>query len=276
MADLEHSNSTRLFVPSPHDDPEFTHESDLQKPRTDAAANSDVTRTPFFVAFSILMGILGPIFCVTVYEVAMPELRFESPGFRIMSLYGLFSYGVIGMEIVVLALWLVLAERLGTGCGFISGVLFTGSLFAGAIGLVLLPLTLMGLCFGIGLLGLVPLFTALVFYFHSARAYRWMKLLKGGERPLIAPLLGMTLALGLPGSIQIGASLVVRSAMRDIADGNPAGVARLRHWVPIAYRDRMLISYLTETHPVRRARLASAFKTLTGEDPESMAWRFND
>ncbi len=276
MADVDPSNLTPLIAPNPCDDPEFAPPSDFQKPPSDAEANVDMTRTAFFVAFSVIMGILGPIFCLAVQEVVIPGLQFELPGLRFMGLFVLFSYGVIGLEIVVLALWLVLADRLGTWCGFLSGIFFAGSLFAGVLGLVLLPYSLVGLLFGIGILGLVPLFTALVYYFHAARAYRQSRLLKGGARPWIAPLLGMALTFGVPGVIQVRGSLVVRSALREIVDGNPAGIARLRTWLPIVYRDRILNLYLAETEPVRRERLASAFKTLTDEDLESMAWRFND
>ena len=68
---------------------------------------------------------------------------------------------MIGVGIATLVLCLSLGSRLGSwGCGIASGVLLACSLFAGGLGLVLLPFSLIGLFALIGVLGFVPFLTA--------------------------------------------------------------------------------------------------------------------
>ena len=229
--------------------------------------------SPFFVVFSIIFGIIAPVFCLAVWHVLLG--RFDLPGLTFIALFPFFSYGVIGLEILVLSLWLGFADRIGAWSGLFAGILSAGSLFAGVLGLVLLPFSLIFLIFVIGALGLVPLFTAYAF-FRNCRAYERARGLKGGAMIWAAPLLGMTLAFGVPGMIQVRVSLVLRSAIREIMVGDPAGTARLRAWFPSAYRDHLARSYSAERGPVSRERLARAFQSLTGEDIDSWAARFND
>ena len=85
----------------------------------------------------------------------------------------LFGYGFVALELLALAIWLPRRARPGHSTALFAGVVLAGSLFAAVLGAVLLPFALRGILgLGIGLLGLVPLFTAHVHYPAGMAAYR--------------------------------------------------------------------------------------------------------
>jgi hypothetical protein len=226
--------------------------------------------------FSVLMGIVAPIVCLALQPVLLPGDRFLLPGLGFINAYRLFGYGVIGLEILALSVWIAFGDRLGVWCGPLSGVLFAGALFAGGLGLVLLPFSLIGLLAIIGVLGFVPLFTARVFYRNAVQGYRHAGKYLGGTRLRASTLLGAILVVGVPGAIQVGISLVVRSAIRGVVEGEPSAMNRLRAWSPFVNGDRLVRSYEAEQDPVRKERLATAYRDLTGEDVETRLAILND
>ncbi|NQU26429.1 MAG: hypothetical protein HQ567_34520 [Candidatus Nealsonbacteria bacterium] len=80
----------------------------------------------------------------------------------------------IVLQIVVLAFWLVAGPWLGRFAATVAGVLWCGVIMAGLLGIVLLPMSLLGtlLAAGVGLLGFVPFLTAVVFARNAVRATR--------------------------------------------------------------------------------------------------------
>ncbi len=127
--------------------------------------------------FSILAGIIGPIVCFALQPLL---LRGDDlvPPLRFINVFWLFGYGVIGLEMLVLALSLAVGTRLGAWNGLISGVLFAGALVAGGLGVVLLPFSLIGLLLIIGALGFAPFLTAAAYSAKAVEAYRQAR----GER----------------------------------------------------------------------------------------------
>jgi len=184
---------------------------------------------------------------------------------------------VIGVGIATLVLWLSLGSRLGSwGCGIASGVLLACSLFAGGLGLVLLPFSLIGLFALIGVLGFVPFLTATTFARNAVRAFIYARTALGDPRAWGSMVLGAALVVGVPGSLQSWVSLAVRHAIADAARGDPSAMGRLRVWYPYAHRDRLVWSYAAEDDPVRKERLARAYHDLTGEDVQQRLRRLDD
>src|SRR5262249_10906066 len=107
-------------------------------------------------------------------------------------------------------------------------------------------------------------------------AYRDARAVCGDLRSLGSLALGAILVIGMPGAVQATVSLTVRSAIRGVAVGDPTALARLRTFYRFAHRDRLVWSYSAERDPVRRKRLADAYKDLTGEDVESRLARLAD
>jgi hypothetical protein len=227
--------------------------------------------------FSMLAGIFAPIACFA-FQALLPfgTTTDELPGLNFINVFWLFGYGVIGLEMLVLALWLAMGNRLGAWNGVFAGVLFAGALFAGGLGLVLLPFSVVGLIFIIGLLGFVPFLTAAVYYVNAVEAYRHARAFAGPKRLIGLAFLGAVFVTGVPGAVQAGVSLTVRSAIRDVAAGNSAAMSTIRAWYRFAPRDSPVWSCSAERDPVRKQRLANAYKELTGEDVESRINRLQD
>jgi hypothetical protein len=155
-------------------------------------------------------------------------------------------------------------------------VLFAGALFAGGLGVVLLPFSVIGLVAIIGLLGFVPFLTAVVYYVNAVEAYHHARKVARGQRRFGSALLGALLVIGVPGAVQALVSLAVQSAIRDLAAGKSAAMLTLRGWYRFAPRDSLVWSYAAERDPVRKQRLANAYKELNGEDVESRLARLED
>jgi hypothetical protein len=94
--------------------------------------------------YDIAFGLVMPVVCFGLEFVLLPALGWL-PGLVFFHRYRLFGYGVVALELVVLSTWLRFGHRLTrTSAGF-AGVLLPGSLFAGVLGLVLLPFAIHGI-----------------------------------------------------------------------------------------------------------------------------------
>jgi hypothetical protein len=241
-----------------------------------AAPRIDLTAVaPYRPGLSFLLGIVAPLVAIAA-QSTLGDMRLELPGLRFLNLFPLFSYGVVAMEMLTLAVWLKRGGRLGRWTGFVAGVLLAGSLFAGLLGLVLLPFSMIGLLVGIGVLGFVPLATCYVFFRNGVIAYHSAAMGSVFLRVEATVILGGVLVFAIPGVAQSTASLAVRAAVRGVGNGDPHATAKLQILPAFLYRDRLVWAYQWEHDAIRRDRLARAFKALCGEDIESRLWRLND
>jgi hypothetical protein len=103
-----------------------------------------------------------------------------------------------------LALWLWRGTRLGAWCGVVSGVLSACALFAGGLGLVLLPFSVIGLFVLIGALGFAPFLTATTFARNAIRASAHARAVLGEPGAWGSMVLGAAIVVGVPGAIQAG------------------------------------------------------------------------
>ena len=72
--------------------------------------------------------------------------------------------------------WLIWGEKLKWLNAFLAGLFIVGSFISFGIGIIMFPISLIGLFFYfIGALGFTPLFSAIVFLRNSIRAYRAAK-----------------------------------------------------------------------------------------------------
>jgi hypothetical protein len=112
-------------------------------------------------AFDLTWGVVMPLICLAglIVSPALPAIDDPSgPRFAAPWLW------FFGWQMLLLCVWLVFRERVGRGGAFLSGSFILAVLAASTIGLLLLPLAVVGSFFyGIGLLGFTPIFTAIVY-----------------------------------------------------------------------------------------------------------------
>ncbi len=228
--------------------------------------------------YEVVFGLVMPVVCFALEFVLLPALGWL-PGLVFFHRFRLFGYGVVALELITLAAWLWFGDRLGRWSALFAGVLLAGSLFSGVLGLVLLPFAIPGIIvLGIGLLGLVPLFTAHVYYRNGRAAFRQADAYLG-RQPLLETLLwGAVLVYGLPGLIQTRLSLTTRAAIREVIAGDDvtsrSAVDRLRPYWWVADFDPLRRACDQERDPSRRERIARDYQDLTSYDVQYGPFRF--
>jgi len=178
----------------------------------------------------------------------------------------------IAVSVAILFLW----RRRPSA--FVSGILGGGAVFATVLGCAILPFSALGvLLLGLGLLGFTPFLMAAV---YSRMAKAAFPPATASSRRLVAFALGITVILGVSSAAQAAASRALRQSLADISTADAAlagrGVERLRRWSMILDLEGLIAAYVDETDPDRRARIASAYHELTGQDAARRAGELND
>lgn len=152
----------------------------------------------------------------------------------------------------------------------LSGVLGTGALFSLGLGLLLLPLSLVGSLFaGLGLLGLLPFLFSYVYAAQALKAWRSLPARAPRQAAAATALAGCLLPILPSATAHILVERRFRAVLEEATSDDPArrrqGIESLRGLRPIVDLHRLGGIYLAETDPRRKLRIANAFEWLTGE-----------
>ncbi|MCA1556772.1 MAG: hypothetical protein LC747_08805 [Acidobacteria bacterium] len=229
--------------------------------------------------FDITVGIVLPILCLTFDPIVFRNGILGQP---LAGRFQLFAYSVIAVEIIALAVWLGLGERAGEWCGVLGGIMLAGALFSTIIGICLLPFSLIGLMFLVGVFGFTPFLTAFIYLRNARRAL----IIAGAQLTLaglfITLMLGATLALGAPAFAHWRVGKLIESSMAEVLGGDDSqaktAARRLRQvsWLASGEIDQVAWAYGRETDPARKERLARAYHDITGGDIEHRLLVLND
>jgi hypothetical protein len=237
-------------------------------------------KTSYFASkqAAITFGVIAPIVCFGLRPILLGDsVEREIPGLQSIADLWLFFHGVVGLEIATLAFWIWRGDRLGGLAGGIAGVLASGAIFAGVLGLVLLPFSLIGIFVtGIGALGLLPLLTSLTYFAHAKRAAHRARLAVGTRQAVAFALLNALLVFGVPAALQAQYSMSTMQAIEDVARGDHSASARLTRWYAYVHPDRLVWVYQAERDENRKRSLASAYSGLTGGDIEKRLSELDD
>ena len=231
--------------------------------------------TPAQIIFDIVFGILLPLFCF-YFDPGIVKGGFSTPIGRL----GFLIYAFSGLAITTLFLWLLFGNRMRAAKSVLAGVLVAGAIVASSIGVLILPLTLIGILAVIGLLGLVPFFTGFVYLRNALRAMHCGG--RSGSRParFVTVLVSAMVAIALPSGAQWTANKIVEQSFAEILDQDApsfdAPVARIKRLHLIFDTDRFIREYEKESNPARRERLALAYKGITGDEIERRLSVLND
>lgn len=228
-----------------------THDSGAQRPLTAGQ-----------ITFDVVFGVALPVVCL----VADPGI-FRSGGLMTPMLggYAAAAYALILPAMGVLAAWLAWRK----GALFLAGPLLVCGAVALGIGVVLLPLSLALSLVGIGLLGLVPLGTAVTFLRNGVRAFRAAR--ASHSPPLLwgtATVLGVAailLPLAAQASVNRRARAVLEAALIGDTKGEAEAVARLKPFGWLADSSGMAAAWSSTSDPVVQERLARVWHEATGQ-----------
>lgn len=220
--------------------------------------------------FDWIFGIILPVAC----------FAFDPAIFKTSDLWGSnaylgsikpFAYLLSFLSVMTLMAFMIWGVKLKWLNAFLAGFFFIGGLVSLGIGVVLLPISLLGLIILIGALGFTPLFTAFVYLRNAVRSYKFAKS-HLNKRVLIQT----AILAALFGSITPAViNFEIDKTLSEIKTGDSqtirANADYLYFVAPIVNFDSLILEYRTEqnTNSKRRKALSDVYKKLTGEKIET-------
>jgi hypothetical protein len=234
--------------------------------------------TPAQTKFDIAFGVVLPVACFVFDPFA-----FKSFGGRgLLESFQFYAYALSALEMTTLGVWLAARGRLGEWASAAGGVLLAGALFCFAIGVVLLPFSLIGLLFIIGVFGFMPFFTGFAYLRNGVRAVRLARNCLSFRANFVGSLVvGAVVVFSLPALAGAGVSRFVNASVETLIAGRELspfewGALRAAHLFADADVERLVSAYAGETDPARKARLESVYRELTGADVRRGLYRYDD
>jgi hypothetical protein len=163
---------------------------------------------------SVLFGIVAPVLCVVFDPIVFRSDGVVGPGF--LKHFRLFAYAEIVLSAGVLAYYLLTSQS----SPLVAGALFGGFVFAFIVGISILPLTILGLFMLIGVFGFVPFITGFVFLRNGQRCWRGSSGRVSAKAARLLAVLGVTLVLGIPASLQGSAFHLMEWAVPVLQSGS--------------------------------------------------------
>lgn len=222
--------------------------------------------------FDVTFGIAMPVLCFIADPGIIRANGPFVPRDLLLRDYSPFVYSLSAFAITALGLWLSVGRRIRAFTGVFSGILAAGFICSVVIGFLVLPLTIIGLSWVIELLGFTSLVAGFVYCRNAVRSLNESRRCTTKAQSVQLLLLAFGLAVALPALWNFQAARAVTISMEQILQGDegsiPEAASMLRDLRWYADPDRILAMYERETDPIRRRRLAKAFKIITGEDLE--------
>jgi hypothetical protein len=231
----------------------------------------DSPASPRQQQFDVLVGIVLPILCLLVDPGIF---RSFAGGSWFLKHLRLFAYMEITAGILAL-LYYMLTRRASS---FLTGVLSGSAFFALALGFAMLPVTLIGMLFVVGIFGLAPFFTSFVFARSAARSWRQCDA-RDSRGPRTLPIaLGFVMVLAVPAILQSASFHYGDRAVVALQSGSDQDFAHAVRTLKLVHydTDQLAFTYQKTNDANRRARLARAFTAITGEVVQDRLSSLND
>jgi hypothetical protein len=230
-------------------------------------------------ALALVFGIVLPIFCLAADPIVFKGslLLGESPMFADLRIP---AYVFCAIECALMALWLALGRRPAWLSSFLGGGLIVGGAASLLLGLALLPSSLVAILVVIGVFGLTPIVTALVYFEQGIEAVIAASRSAGKGLVRACALAGAAFCLAVPLGIHYVVSKVVNGSLSELRSEDDqtveAAVARLTRWRLAYDTDRLAFAWRDTDHPALRERLARAYLEVTGKDVQSRLDELSD
>jgi hypothetical protein len=231
------------------------------------------------IVFDVMFGILMPLACFYLDPGIIQSGMFDRD-LRMIS-HAPLVYSISAIAMFTLMIWLAFATRIKAAGAIFAGVFVSGAVCSFTIGIIILPITFLGLFIIIGVLGFVPFFTGFVYLRNAIRAIGSANPFIGRSAVAAATSVGLLFAAGLPAAGEFAISSIVKRSMNQIlAHEDPASfevaVQRIKRVRWAVDRNLLVRAYEAEPNQERKSRLARAYKEITGEEIEYRLRVLND
>lgn len=146
-------------------------------------------------AFDLTFAVVFPILCFVFDPIVLKGSTLGPP---ILGEYQRLVYLVSSVEMGLFLAWRTFTPHLRTFSAPLAGAFFAAGIFSAVIGLAILPVSLIGLMFVIGVFGFIPFLTAFVYFRHGVRAMKGQVMNSVHESRFLSAVLGGLLVIGLP------------------------------------------------------------------------------
>ena len=217
--------------------------------------------------FDWIFGVILPVLCC-LFDPLVFNGALSRNG-AVLGEYKPFAYLLSSTSIILMMLFLLFGQKLGWFNAFLAGLFLCGSAVCLLVGILILPFSLVGLIFLIGLLGFTPFLAGFVYFRSSIRAIGF------AELTLKDPLLLKAIALGAIFSFVVPYVFYVNvdRTLREMEIGNAETVRRntkkLRYVAPFINIDRLALRACGESNE-SRDEIRKAVYELSGMNDEKI------
>jgi hypothetical protein len=212
--------------------------------------------------FDVMFGMVAPLVCLMLDPGVLRTDGLEL--FGPLHEVRLFAYLVIAAGILGLGYFLV-TRRASL---FLAGMLYGAAAFSFALGVAILPMSVLGLLVVIGMAGFTPFVSGFVMWRNARRCREAAMGQRNGWRVVA---LGAVMMIGVSMGVQASLTMVANRAMARVVGGGGDISREMRtlRLVRVAARTDAIVEAYQRTGDVReRERLAAAYEEITGERME--------
>jgi hypothetical protein len=218
--------------------------------------------------FDVLFGIIVPILCFVFDPMVFGSSGNPRLKLRYFSELKFLVYFFCALSIINLLVWLVFEKKLTKYGNIFGGLLWSSSIGAFLIGVLILPITLFGLLFLIGVFGFIPFVTAFVYLRNGAHAFQ------STTRPLnyfgtIATLiLCASFMFGVSTLVHLKCNTMLAQSLQLIVTDEPteSAIRVVKYLASTEDADAIVWAYSKEKNPKQRGRMGIAYYKITGND----------
>ncbi len=219
--------------------------------------DSTVWQRKFDWVFGVILPVVCFVFDPIVFKGGAAEFGEIKP----------FAYILSFVLVMAMSAWLIWGEKLKWLNAFLAGLFLVGGIISLGIGIILLPLSLVGLIFIIGILGFTPLFTSIIYLRCAFRAYQTAKPFLEKRVLNNAFVLSAIFSFVIPYVVNVE----IKKAMDEMINGDAQTVRsnarKLKYVAPLVNFERLDRNYASEKSE-KTIALRDAYLSLGGKDAE--------
>jgi len=218
--------------------------------------------TPAQRKFDWAFGVILPVICVA-FDPIVFKGNIDGNG-AAFGAYKPFAYLLSFVSIMAMMAWLIWGKRLKGLTAAISGLFFYGALVSLAVGVVLFPISTVGLIVLIGVLGYTPLFSGFVYLRNSYRAFGCAEHFFDKGALVRSFILAALFSAVIPWT----ANRVIASSMDRMLNGNAeviyAEAAKLKYVAPLVNFDKLERQICNGSDSERNRAVIDVYRRLSG------------
>lgn len=223
--------------------------------------------------FDWIFGVILPVVCFVFDPIVFKG------GNSVLGTYKPFAYVLSFVTVMAMSAWLIWGEKLRWLSSALAGLFAMSGIISLAIGVILLPYSLLGLLLIVGVLGFTPLMTSIVYLRAALRSYQSAKPFLESKILINTFVLSAVLSITFPAILNVKIKQTLGEMRNGDAQTIRSGARRLKYFAPLINFDVLAQSYMSEKdepNNEKRVALAEVYQELTGKNLDWLANMLDD